>query len=399
MDFSRNIKTYYFYSTFSELLILGPIIVLFLIAKGLSFTEIMMLQSISSIAIVVFDVPTGGIADKIGRKKSILLGAALTAIGLCFYIVGKSFFLFILAEVTFSLGASFKSGADNAMIYDSLKTLGREKEFQLVEGKARSYSLYAQGIGAIVASFVYEINSNLPLIVSVFFMLVTIVIALRFKEPQIEGKKESKDISYFEQIRESSKFIFSHEKIKAIVIFTMMFFIFYRTAFWYYQPYMEAVKIPIKYFGVLFFIFNMVAGFASKNSHIIMQKTKPRTLTFMASLMIISFGILGFVKVWAGVFGILLQQVARGIYRPVTTKYLNKNIPSDKRATILSFQSFAANISVAIAFPIMGILKDHADIFTTHLILLAAMLILTFLTTRYMNSRLGLKHKSQYFGN
>ena len=146
MDYSKNIKTYYLYSTFAELLILGPILVLFLVAKGLSFTEIMVLQSISTIAVVLFEVPTGAVADKIGRKESLLLGSLLWAVSLGNYVVGNSFPMFMLAEVIFSLGATFKSGADNALIYDSLKVMGREKEFQGIEGKARSFALYAQGI-------------------------------------------------------------------------------------------------------------------------------------------------------------------------------------------------------------------------------------------------------------
>ena len=391
MDFSKNIKTYYFYSTFAELLILGPILVLFLITKGLSFTEIMVLQSISAIAVVLFEVPTGAVADKIGRKESILLGAVLWAISLGVYIVGKSFPMFILAEVIFSLGATFKSGADNALIYDSLKVMGREKEFQSIEGKARSYALYAQAVCSIIAGFVYEVNVNLPFIISALFMLVTVFITLRFKEPPIEGKVGKYGINYIKQIKESGKFILSHEKIKAVIIFTMMFFIFYRTAFFYYQPYMETVKIPVRYFGILFFVFNITAAFASKRSHWIMEKTKPKTLTFMALLMIISFLFMATVKVWFGVFAILFQQIARGIYRPVTTKYLNKHIPSDKRATVLSFQSLACNISVAIAFPLMGVLKDHEDIFTTHMVLGITMIILTVFTMKYMNARLGIK--------
>jgi MFS family permease len=395
MDFSKNIKTYYFYSIFAELLILGPILVLFLIAKGLSFTEIMVLQSISAIAVVLFEVPTGAVADKIGRKESILLGALLWAISLGFYVVGKSFPMFILAEVIFSLGLTFKSGADNALIYDSLKVMGREKEFQSIEGKARSFALYAQAIGSIIAGFVYEVNMNLPFVISAFFMLVTIIISLKFKEPPIEGKVGKYGINYMQQIKESGKFILSHEKIKAVIIFTMMFFIFYRTAFFYYQPYMEAVKIPVRYFGIIFFVFNITAAFASKRSHWIMEKTKPKTLTVMAVLMIVSFVLMGAVKVWFGVFAILFQQIARGIYRPVTTKYLNKHIPSDKRATVLSFQSLACNMSVAIAFPLMGILKDHENIFTTHMVLGIAMTILTVFTMKYMNVRLGLKSKVQ----
>jgi predicted MFS family arabinose efflux permease len=154
---------------------------------------------------------------------------------------------------------------------------------------------------------------------------------------------------------------------------------------------MEGVNIPVKYFGMLFFIFNITAAFISRRSSYIMDKTKPKTLTFMAFLLIVSFLILGTVRIWPGVFAILLQQAARGLYRPVTTKYLNKHIPSDKRATILSFQSLCTNLAVAAAFPLMGVLKDSNDIFTTHLILTGSMLVLTLISIRYMNGKLGVR--------
>lgn len=389
MSIEKNVRLYYFYSTFAELLILGPILVLFLTAKGLTFTEIMLLQSISSISVFFFEVPTGAVADKLGRKYSILLGAFLWAIGLLLYVLGKGFLVFALSEIIFSLGSAFKSGADNALIYDSLKMLKKEKEYQKVEGKARSYSLYAQAIGSVLSSFLYEININLPLIVSIIFMLVTVAVTLMFKEPEVEGKEGKYGKNYIKQIKESGSYILNHKKLKAIVFFSMIFFIFYRTGFWYFQPYMEGVNIPVKYFGIIFFIFNITAAFISKRSSYIMEKTKPKTLTFMSALMIVSFLMLGTVRVWPGVFAILLQQAARGLYRPVTTKYLNKHIPSDKRATILSFHSLCTNLAVAVAFPLMGILKDNSDIFTTHLILSVTMLVLTLIGIKYMNGKLG----------
>jgi MFS family permease len=391
MSIKKNINLYYVYSTFTDLLILGPVLVLFLTAKGLTFTEIMLLQSISAIGVFLFEVPTGAVADKIGRKYSILVGAFLWGAGLLFYVVGKSFFVFALCEIIFSLGSAFKSGADNALIYDSLKMLNKEKEYQKVEGKARSFSLYAQAIGSVLSSFLYEININLPMIVSIIFMFVTMVVAFIFKEPEVEGKEGKYGAAYYTQIKESGKYILNHDKLKAIVFYSMIFFIFYRTGFWYFQPYMEGVNIPVKYFGVIFFIFNITAAFISKRSAYIMEKTKPKTLTFMSALMLVSFIVLAFVRVWPGVFAILLQQAARGIYRPVVTKYLNKHIPSDKRATILSFQSLCTNLAVAVAFPLMGILKDNTDIFTTHLVLSISMLLLTLITIKYMNGKLGVK--------
>ena len=395
MNLRKNIKTYYFYSIFCDLLILGPILVIFLSkVKGLSFTEIMVLQSISALSVFIFEVPTGAIADLVGRKISILLFSLLCSLSLIIYIFGTSFVIFVLAEITFSLGASLRSGADGALIYDSLKALNKENEFQLIEGKARSYSLYAQAVGSILSSFVYDIHPYLPFVISVLFMFITGIITLYFIEPpfKLDNSNSKNNLhSYFTQIKISWKYIICHEKLKAIIIFSMIFFIFYRAGFWYFQPYLEAVNIPIKFFGIIFFIFNITAALASRKSNYIINKSKPKTLTFMAGLIIISFLLLGIIKSPLGIIDILLQQVARGIYRPVTTKYLNKHIPSSQRATILSFQSLIANIAVAITFPIMGLLKDNVSIFFTHTVLGIAMLVMILLITRYMNARLGVK--------
>lgn len=389
MKYERNVSIYYSYSIFAELLILGPIIVLFLLSKGLSFTEIMVLQSISAISVIVFEVPTGALADRIGRKYSLILGSIFWSISLIVYILGDSFLIFAIAEIVFSLGATFKSGADTALIYDTLALVKRENEFQKIEGHARSLALYAQAFGSIIAGFVYEVNGNLPLIISIGFMIITIIIAFNFKEPPKEHEKEEFIIKYVAQIKDSGTYILKHEKLKALILYSMVFFIFYRAGFWYFQPYMEGVNIPVKYFGIIFFIFNIVAAITSKYSYKIMELTKPKTLTFMSILLIVSFIILGTVKVSYGVLAILLQQIARGLYRPVMYKYLNKHIPSEKRATVLSFQSLSNNLASAITLPLVGLLLDSTDIFTTHLVMAIAMILLTYISLKYINKRLG----------
>lgn len=394
-DFKKNIFIYYLYTVFSNLLILGPIIIIYYEAKGLSFTQIMLLGSISSICVVLFEVPTGAVADKIGRKLSLIIGAALWGVSLGIYVFSRSFYAFGFAEVVFALGGTFMSGADTALLYDSLKANGMEREIQRIEGRAKSYCFYAQAIGSVAAGFFYKINIELPMIVSIFFMLVTMLVSMGFKEPPIEDKKGKYGESYLKQIADSGRYILGHEKVKAIMFYSMVFYIFYRGGFFLFQPYFKEVNIPVEYYGVIFFLFNIVAGITSRNCYRIMEKTKGKTLMFLSSLMIISFLALGITKIWIGFIAIFLQQMARGIYGPATTKYINKNIPSDKRATILSFFSLLTNLAGAAAFPLFGILKDSTNIFNTHLVLAAAMFILTLITSKYMKSRLGVKKQWQ----
>jgi len=95
----RNINNYYLYTMFSNLIIIGPVIMIYLLSKGLTFTEVMIINSISSISVVIFEVPTGAVSDKIGRKLSMIIGPLLWAISLSVYIMGRSFYVFAMAEI------------------------------------------------------------------------------------------------------------------------------------------------------------------------------------------------------------------------------------------------------------------------------------------------------------
>ncbi len=250
---NRTIRSYYLFSSFSDLLIIGPIIVLFMIHKGLSFTEIMLLQSVCALSVFFFEVPTGALADKLSRKVSLCLGAVFYALGLFIYIIGHSFFAFAIGEIIFSLGTAMKSGADTALLYDNLKHEGSENRFQDILGKGRMYMFITQGIGSILGAFTYTIDPNLPMWISIAFMGVTIGVVLGFEEHAYKDDAGVDPVTYMEQIRDSGQYALRHKKIRAVIIYAMAFFMFFRAGFWYYQPYMEAVNLPVSSFGIFFF--------------------------------------------------------------------------------------------------------------------------------------------------
>lgn len=379
----KNIKTYKIYSIFNNLLILGPVITLFFIAKGLSFTEIFLLNSVASITTVAFEVPTGAISDYFSRKLSLFIGSLLCFTSLIIYIVGPSFIYMVFGEVIFAIGITFRSGTEQAMLYDSLKNNNREHDYAKIEGVARSYTFYAQALGSLVAGFLYEINIYIPFYVSAFFMIVAAAITLFYKEPYIE-KTVHHETNYFKQIRNSFSYVYHNKKVVNVILFSVIFMYFYRVGFNYFQPYMVAVDIPVKFFGVIFFFFNIIAAYASKNADKFLKMTRPRSLLAVSLLLTISFFLLSITKMWIGVIFILMQQVARGLRVPVFQKYINKHIPSDKRATIISIQSLTHAIIIAIFAPLAGLLLDNSNIFLAHLMMGFVMLVLVFLANLRM---------------
>lgn len=364
---ARNIRLFYFYKAFCDLLLLGPIIVIFLLSRGLSFTQIMLLNTVSAVSVVIFEVPTGAIADRIGRKNSIFLGALAMAVSMIILTFAQNFLWFSLSEIVFALGMALRSGADAALLYDSLNQLERASEYRAIEGKTHSLVYYTQAIGSVVAGFLYVVNPKLPVFLSAGFMLITAFIAALFEEPQIEKKDVCEN--YFAHIKESGKFVLAHRKIRSVIVFSLLFFIFYRGGFFYFQPYMQEVHIDTQYFGIIFFVFNIVAAFASKRVEGFVKRTKPHTLTALFALLPLSFLGLFLTPFSFGVGFMLFQQLARGFYRPTVFKYINKHTPSDKRATVLSFHSLMVSLPAALVYPLFGILLEKTDIFKAHGIL------------------------------
>ena len=97
-----------------------PIIVLFFQEHGLTLTEVMVLQSIYSLSVALFEIPSGYIADLFGRKHTIVLGTIFSFIGYLVFSFYGGFYAFAVAQALVGIGGSLMSGSDSALLYDTL---------------------------------------------------------------------------------------------------------------------------------------------------------------------------------------------------------------------------------------------------------------------------------------
>ncbi len=131
---SSNIWKMYVISTLFSFLLIMPVITLFYqIEIGMSMRSIFILQAIFSVSMLLFEIPSGYFADKVGRKISILSGAIFIVFSTGIYSVSQSFFHLAIAEILLGVGFGFVSGADSALIYDSLLALGRKDEYKKIK--------------------------------------------------------------------------------------------------------------------------------------------------------------------------------------------------------------------------------------------------------------------------
>lgn len=346
----------------SNLALFVPIAVIFWMNNGLSFTMIMILQSLFSVAVVLLEVPTGYFADVHGRKLSLLYGAVACAGGMIAYSFGFNFFQFLLGELLLAVGVAFVSGANSALVYDTLVDLKREEDYKKIWGNTVFYRLISMSVFSLLSGYIAEVNMRYTLYVPAIIFLIMIPIIATLKEPnhhKIVLKKHY--LVELKNILITS--ILKKEKLKWIILYSALIFTFTQIALWFYQPYFELSGIKLVYFGYIFASFNIVAALSSKYSHKI-EKRIGQKLSLVSLVLIVGIGYLlmgNLIFLFSFVF-CFSQQFTRGFYEVVITDYINKLTDSNVRATVLSAQSFLGRLVYAITIPFIGLLTDKTSI-------------------------------------
>ena len=357
-NLKKNIRRYYLYEIASGMFFSVPIMVLFWQENGLSLTQIMILQSLFSIAVVALEVPTGYFADIFGRKKSLILGGIFWTLGLILYSLGFNFFEFLIAELALAIALSFRSGADSAFIYDSLAEHKKETEYKKIWGNAMFIRVIAMAVSVTLGGFMAKFGLRLTIYASIPFMALQIPLAILMKEPK-RCKKIIKK-GYFIKLLKIVKYTFvNNPKLKWLIIYAGIIFGFNQAALWLYQPYFVFTNLDIVYFGIVFAGFNIVSAFTSKYAYKIESKLGQRySLMMLLFLVSISYLLMSnFIFLFSFSF-CFLQQFVRGFFHIVISEYINKLTSSDIRATVLSAQNLLGRLFYAAIIPIIGWIAD-----------------------------------------
>lgn len=354
---AANIWKYYLFAGLNGVFFMLPIIVLFWQENGLNLTEIMILQAIFAIMIVVLEVPTGYFADRFGRKTSLLLSASCLLVGILIYSLGTGFSIFLVGELLMALSVSLASGANSAFLYDTLKDLGRVDEYKKVFGTSILIGLGVLALSNIAGGFIGAYDYRWTFYVMFPFIFGSIIVASTFFEPKIHKPVIKKH--YVTELKEIFVHVITQKRLLWFMIFSGFAFAFTQLALWMYQPYFVLSGLDVMYYGIVFASFHIVAGFASKFSHVIEQKIglKPSLMLLVIAAVAGHLLMSQFIFLFSFVFA-YLHQFSRGLYQPIITDYINKLTRSEIRATVLSIQSMIKNVVYALLLPLFGYAAD-----------------------------------------
>ncbi len=348
---------------------------------GLNFTKIFFLQAWFSLWLIVLEIPTGIVADRMGRKKSLLLGMFITGLAPLVYAIYPNFWIFLLAEFLWALGGSFNSGAIEAFVYDYLKrkkeTDKANKVFARVRIASRSGAILALPIGSIIAaSLAFPDNLRLPMALTSVTYFMAITIAWKLKEPKIKRKFKE---SYFQSAKRGLEYLARHEKLRALSIDKISVYAIAFIMIWLYQALLIANSIDILWFGFVAVMFNM-GSIASMNYADAIERKfgLKNTLLFSGILVGVGFLIAGiWMSLIASLIGIVLVISMFNGRNPIFDDYMNRHIKSENRATVLSGINMVERIAISAIYIPIGILTD-LSLQGTLIILGIAALVFTF---------------------
>jgi len=356
MDVVRNVRLYRLYVTFREPLLWGSILISFIIHQGhMALSEVYFMESVVLLGTIFLQVPTGALADLIGRKKTVVFGSIVYSISIVWFSFGRSPFDMWGADILCMFGISFCDGADSAFLYDSLKAVGRESEYKKIDGESAGNRLLLTAICNIAAGYLAKVSLRLPLFLSIPGVLLSLAATLFLKEPPTSKKLTARE--QVGMMKSGILFTANHKEVKWIIGFTVLIGVTSKIWFFTYNPYFELVKLDLKYYGIVFFALNLIAWFFSRYANGISHKFSERTIAVLMVLLIsLPILFMGSIVSVISVCMVFPQNIVRGFMRPFFGEFLNRHLNSENRATVLSVQASVSGLAQFVALGVFSFL-------------------------------------------
>ncbi|MBY9014302.1 MAG: MFS transporter [Candidatus Lokiarchaeota archaeon] len=380
--FSGNIWKFYLYAfIFGIHTVRGVYYPYMTVWGGLTFFEMMLLQSYFMFMIFILEIPSGAIADHLSRKTALALSALCVVSAAFTYSIFPNIFLFLLAETLWAFGIALSSGTDEAFMYSTLKMSDEEDKLPKILGRTQFMYLIANVISAPLGSVIAEVVSlKFTMTCLGLIYIGAFLTSLTFKEPKF--KREEKTKSYLTILKDGFNEL-KKNKILRILCFDRLYInICIYLLFWTYQPYLAAVNIPIVLFGFILAGMNIFNAIFNELIPRFLKKVnkKKDLLIFVNLISGFAFVILGFAVIpLLGIFMLFLI-VGFGYTRGLIYIHgINTQIESENRATVLSTINMFGSISRAILYPFIGLVVEW-NLFAMFIIIGIMILILTAFT-------------------
>lgn len=385
-QYYKNIYINYAFTFLKNLNLTQGIWMLYLASKGLSLFEIGTLEGVFHVTSLIMETPTGAVADIFGRKTSRLVGVILSIISSALMIFSDSYLIFAISFVFMALSYNFESGANEALVYDSLLMESKEHIYMKIAGRTeviyQTTSIIALILGGVVGNIQYTYVYYIAILLSVFALLT----GLLFKEPRHQNSHEKPKLltALKMQYVDSFRAVRHNHRLLYLIVFTSLLSASVTLSFYYLQIAWQKDGLSTFIIGVYLAGSAAAAAIGAVFADRI-EKKLGESVILRSAPFLIALSIIGMVFIKAALLAFCVMSVIETVIYVATRDYINQTISSQQRATILSFESVIFSLVMILIFPLFGLVSDHIGIRFTFVILGVLMLLLSLVNIIFNN--------------
>lgn len=353
----RNVRLYYIYGFCMEFALWAGIWIKYLIEdRGFELKYLLLMDLPFWGLVAVLQAPTGALADHIGRKRVMAISGVLYAVTILGFGFASNYWMLFFDYILWAFAQSMRSGADSALLFDTLKSGGFESQYQRIAGRGFAISLVATLVSIVTGAFVAEIvGLSLVVKISALTPLAAMAAALLLWEPRA-GHAER---HYWASLTGGMTFAWRHPQVRYTLLIGSVLLAGTFAPVVLVQPFLIHHSVATGLYGVCQAPLRLATIIGAIIAVRVGLRTGVGGLLLLGCVTIVAaYAGLALIDAQVAFALFLFPSVFHGLNRPVLEGYLHPRIPSTQRATVMSVMQLCFALQVMWFEPALGIFTD-----------------------------------------
>ncbi|HET8944285.1 MAG TPA: MFS transporter [Dehalococcoidia bacterium] len=355
-----NVWKYYVFHFFLNFQLWWPIWIIYLTEeRGLTLGQVTLIDVPFWTSIILLQIPAAAIADRWGRRPTLIASATAFAAAVTFFGLATNFWLILGSYLVWGVAFALLSGTESAFIYDSLKAMGREGEYARIYGRGWAVATVGGLAGTLLGAPIADATSlPFPIVLSGGLAFFAAVAAFTFREPLIRDH-EVPHPSYGRIITDAFAIVRDRPAVRYGIMYFGLITVGSIGPIFFFQPFLVEHHVDLGEVGLWQTPMRLAAVLGALGAYrLITTLGERRTFYGMAIGLVASYALLAsWDSVYAQVaFPVLNATVV--LSQPTVTNLLNRLVESDQRATVISLTNLVRSMVLIPSAPLLGALAD-----------------------------------------